>query len=608
MPPAPLLRRLWWAFLSALCLVTIAPAFGAGQPLPLQILLALLVGLACARPFDGLLLVVGLFPLAAALGGLTGLPWRGAQVGAALALAFLGGWFAHLAWRSTVELTARLLPPVLVTAAVLVASAAVNTWAAPGVSAGPPAFTTFTDYLPRQFPDHPWYAAMDALVGLAMLLASASILDGSGARARQLLRMVVIGVAAAATLNLLRFAHGALRTPDPVATARESLRWFRVNIHFADVNAAGSLFAMATPFAVALLRTSRAWMAWVAVVVLCLAAAWLAGSRVGLAALMLAVMGGFVWDAKLLHSRRRAIAAGVLIVVGLATAMTLLWRFPRAQANIDPGSAVQIRLEMFTRAARMVEDHPAFGVGVGRFFAQSARYASPDSFGPENAHNDVLQVVAERGILGLAAFLWLLAAAARPALRPHPGLRPLAAWTMTGLGAYLVSGIGGHPLIVFESAIPFWIVLGMVSQLGGDGRAPGRRAWRVAWVLAAVALASIPWRVHGLPVSDTASHPWESDGAMRFRNVGREDTILIQPPVDGLTIPLRLAGGAAGSGTVDVTIDDRLANRITVASDVWQMLHLVLPPRQDYANRRITLRLTSGDPGASLLVGRVSLR
>ncbi len=128
----------------------------------------------------------------------------------------------------------------------------------------------------------------------------------------------------------------------------------------------------------------------------------------------------------------------------------------------------------------MTATNPAFGVGIGRFYARSGEFSSPEllvSFPPaihENAHNNFLQILAELGIVGFASVLWLLWSTVRYGRRllaadlqvdPHGLLR----WSLvTGLLAFLLSWLGGHPLLIDEPAFAFWLLLGTVAGWGAS--------------------------------------------------------------------------------------------------------------------------------------------
>lgn len=69
------------------------------------------------------------------------------------------------------------------------------------------------------------------------------------------------------------------------------------------------------------------------------------------------------------------------------------------------------RLEMLFVGTRMVQDHPLFGVGPERISREFPRYYEGNNlqnFYYGHLHNNILQIAAERGLLCLAAFLWLI--------------------------------------------------------------------------------------------------------------------------------------------------------------------------------------------------------
>jgi len=68
------------------------------------------------------------------------------------------------------------------------------------------------------------------------------------------------------------------------------------------------------------------------------------------------------------------------------------------------------RLLMWQSALNMFEDNPIFGVGYGQYkFAYQNEYISPEAKErlQEHAHNNIIQMLAECGIVGAATFLFL---------------------------------------------------------------------------------------------------------------------------------------------------------------------------------------------------------
>ena len=76
----------------------------------------------------------------------------------------------------------------------------------------------------------------------------------------------------------------------------------------------------------------------------------------------------------------------------------------------------------------MVLDKPVFGQGPGMILAVYPRYRWPEAPNPRqpHLHNNLLEVAAERGLPGLAFFLWWAVAALAAALARHGAARPRA--------------------------------------------------------------------------------------------------------------------------------------------------------------------------------------
>ncbi len=125
---------------------------------------------------------------------------------------------------------------------------------------------------------------------------------------------------------------------------------------------------------------------------------------------------------------------------------------------------MDIRWEFLKTTWRMIEAHPWFGVGIGQYLQSSSQYSSATLlaiYPRENAHNYFAQVAGELGLIGLAAFVGLLAVCFWPPNRPHHD--PVVAAVIAGLAAFIISWLGGHPLLVPEVAYPFWLALAIVA-------------------------------------------------------------------------------------------------------------------------------------------------
>jgi putative inorganic carbon (HCO3(-)) transporter len=137
-------------------------------------------------------------------------------------------------------------------------------------------------------------------------------------------------------------------------------------------------------------------------------------------------------------------------------------------------------------AVGMIADSPVLGVGANNFAPSIDPYVTVDYSRSwiSTVHNKYLLVWAETGIVGLAAFLWMLLASLRLAWRGavagKPSLSPVAAGLLVGVVAnmvhMLVSIFHGRSqvhmlLLVIGLSVAVWNVLdsereGVAAQLG----------------------------------------------------------------------------------------------------------------------------------------------
>jgi O-antigen ligase len=152
-----------------------------------------------------------------------------------------------------------------------------------------------------------------------------------------------------------------------------------------------------------------------------------------------------------LAARRRALAAGALAALGLAALLV-----PGVSERLQTigrfeDDTTRERLAMLDAGLRMVRDHPLTGVGVGQVKHLYPGYAGPEARrrSTSHLHDAPLQILVERGVPGLAAWLaiWVafFAGAARARARAaRPDDRALVLGSMAGVGAFLAAGLFEH--------------------------------------------------------------------------------------------------------------------------------------------------------------------
>ena len=174
----------------------------------------------------------------------------------------------------------------------------------------------------------------------------------------------------------------------------------------------------------------------------------------------------------LLSSRRR-LMAGLLLLL-LVGSPLVVYLFPApvvkrvlytfepeagqptvrlGQVAFDPSTSE--RLISFQQAVEGWVKRPILGYGVTGFMFMDAQYP---------------RILVETGVLGLAAFLWLVWALLRSSLRAFRALkeptdRGLALGFLAGTAGLLTHAIGANSFIIVRIMEPFWFFAGIVTML-----------------------------------------------------------------------------------------------------------------------------------------------
>ena len=254
---------------------------------------------------------------------------------------------------------------------------------------------------------------------------------------------------------------------------------------FGNPGLLGGYLAVGLPLAFYGMAVSRRgyivrWVACATVV----AALALSGTRsawiAALAGTAFIVLTGRLWNRRALIGAC-TLGLTVLCVVLLAPEITA-GRMRDALHGSDP--SMGLRYWFWAGAIEMIREHPWFGVGPGNFgyFSPGALAAVLHSVGGEHyvhnelytdhAHNDVLELVAELGVIGVLPFLWWWVRLFRSA-GPEWG----------GLIALLVFSCFYFPFYSAPHALLGLLLAGMLVARGRDSgsESPARpRAQRVA--------------------------------------------------------------------------------------------------------------------------------
>ena len=566
------------------------------------ILLGVLALTALLRPALALALVVLIAPVA---GVLASARWNGSvQWTEAVVCAALTGLAANAAWQPR-RLTSSLSGPALVFATVIITSIVVSLGVV-ALKLGPAFTGALWTHLSREhFVDVRGFPAIFTGLRLlegVLLFALAARLSLDAASLGRVVAGAVIGAAAAGYMNIARLVEAATRGDvfwPSLWDLADRLRW---NVHYGDFNAAGSYFVLALLFAAALAVASRlaGRLFWTTAALIIACALWLTSSRVAVLAGILAV-AAVAAQPYITAGRRQALRAGAVILAAVAVLAVIAFALPERGNQKSSLLAADVRLGMAQTGARMIASQPLFGIGLGEFHERSGEFSSPELIAKfpvavhENAHNNFIQIAAELGLAGGLAFTWLIIAGLVRVAGPG-GASHLAA---AGIGAFVLTLLGGHPLLVAEPAFVFWTTFGaMAGTMAMDGP-PVRARWWVTAVCLAI-LVSLPWRMQSMMRNADLEHVgigvssnWRTapDGT-RYREAKGSATLFV--PTAGFkfsvnpqsSVPVRL----------ELKLDGRVADVVSLSPSAWN--DISFPARTERAtskSARLDLRVLDAD-------------
>lgn len=593
-------RALWLLALAVLSLFPIT-WFISSVPLALKVGVAGLLAVAAIRPGLALLIWAGMAPLSTSLAGLTGLPSLGAALLEVMTTSVIFGAVV----RSPIGPPTHMALPAIFMSSVAIAS---------GLSELPARFMTATQEhlgggtigrllvqhaVDRLAPLDPWYFALLVVEGCALAWAAERLTRQDADLAPKVVWYALLGHAGVGVLNVVRLIGASMRADEFPASLPRIFLSVRVNTQY-DVNAAASILVMVILAAVGL-ASRRARVVLAPAIGIAIVSLWVAGSRVAMAALLLSLTAVLLVRAR--RSAKALWAAGGVFVVSVGVIGWIVIANP-AQRNLSLPATIASRAVLFKAAFGMIADAPVLGVGAGTFLEESPNYGS-EALAPlvydhrtrDNAHNYFLQTLAEQGIVGLIALVAMLIAALLPALRAGPRHDVLLTWLTAGVGASILTWMTGHPLLLTEAALMFWLFTGMLAGLTAP---PGGRrlVLRRVTIAASIAiLVSIPFRAVAVERAANLEHRgigvslWQNavDGE-RYREANTEFSLFL-PAEAAMALPIRSATGSPV--TVELRIDSRPIDRVVAPPGLWRAVRVQLP---ESASRYIKVDFLVTDP------------
>jgi len=282
-------------------------------------------------------------------------------------------------------------------------------------------------------------------------------------RTGRLLAMALVAEAAVfAVIGIAQALAGRLLIAGESLDLANELGPFRVNAVFTDPNVYGRFLVLGIAVVLVALWVSRlpipAGLALVALLGAGLYVSYSQSSMVALVcvALALTLVAGGAWG------RRLAVGVGATLLVAGVVVLAVALRAGSAE------SFTSDRSTLVSGTAATFAAHPLIGVGVAAQPRVTRREVTPGaSIGESTSHTAPLTVAAELGVLGLAAYLALLAAAARALVAAHH-LEPALALGLTAVLLALVVHSLFYPGF-FQNPI-VWGSIAMAAA--GAGRRP----------------------------------------------------------------------------------------------------------------------------------------
>ena len=242
----------------------------------------------------------------------------------------------------------------------------------------------------------------------------------------------------------------------------------RFGYPMAHPNAAGLLLAMSIPLALAIIASQKGWLHGVTLASL---AAQFAGliltySRGAWLACLVSLLGISLMEDRL---RKGVFALGLLGLVVFVAVAPLRNRL-MTLVNPTADAAIEERLRFMGGAVTVGLENPLLGFGYGRDrLREGVKKEVADSgqlgFIP-HSHNMYTELLAETGVLGLAAFMWMICANLSRLIRrarggSSPQIRILYFCLSASLIAFLVGVLGDAPFYNHDTRIFFFTLLAL---------------------------------------------------------------------------------------------------------------------------------------------------
>jgi O-antigen ligase len=178
---------------------------------------------------------------------------------------------------------------------------------------------------------------------------------------------------------------------------------------------------------------------------------------------------------------RWLLVAGLLLLAGAALLAPYEVRHRFLSLGDPEEAGVRERVYMWRSGLAMWREHPVLGVGPGGVKREYERYALPEAVKKRtgHVHNAPLQILVERGVLGLAAWLWLWVAFFRHGMGvlrrlPEDSVREraLVIGSTAAIVGFLVGGLSEYNFGDSEVVMVAWAIMALPFVVEREEPAP----------------------------------------------------------------------------------------------------------------------------------------
>lgn len=169
----------------------------------------------------------------------------------------------------------------------------------------------------------------------------------------------------------------------------------------------------------------------------------------------------------------------VAVILVLGTTLAALLNVEKFQnlVKVDEHTSIGTRIEIWTVGAKLIEESPLFGIGLGEYEAQYANRAT-ELLGHEpyesvrlHSHNLFMETWLNTGFIGFAAFVWLIVATFIHAKKTAGSLslevRQIMVAVLMMLIYILLHGLIDVPFWKNDLALLFWMIIGILFSTAG---------------------------------------------------------------------------------------------------------------------------------------------